>query len=95
MVVILPPTKGRRENLTRTTPPVVPVAVSILHRSSARLRLAKDDGFNSLPVDFAQHNIQRSDHRDHVGHQRPVDHLAQCLQIHERRRPHTHAVRLG
>src|ERR1022692_4797102 len=46
------------------------------------------------PVHLAEHDIQSTNNRDHIGHQTAAHHAVQRLQIHERGRPHTHAIRL-
>ena len=52
------------------------------------------DGVKALAVDLAQHDVQRSDDRDHVGDQQAAHHLVERLQIDERGRPHADAVGL-
>src|SRR5436189_158530 len=47
----------------------------------------------SSPVDFPEHDVDRSDHRDDVGDEVSPDQPGQCLQIAEGRRSHTHPIR--
>ena len=37
----------------------------------------------ALPVDFSQHDVQRANDRNHIGHQQAAHHLVERLQIHE------------
>src|SRR5208337_4126841 len=51
-------------------------------------------GFMGLAVHLAQNDVQRTDDRDHVGHQMPARHFVQRLQVDEGRRANAHAIRL-
>ena len=45
-----------------------------------------------LAIHFAEHNVERADNGDHIGHQRTDSHLLQRLQVDERRRADADAV---
>src|ERR1022692_3259802 len=43
-------------------------------------------------IHLAEHDIQRTNNRHYVGHQAAPHHPVERLQIHERWRPHAHAI---
>src|SRR5437588_6570325 len=48
-----------------------------------------------LTIHFSQHNVDRSNDRDHVGHEGALGHLWQRLQVVERGSLHMKAIRFS